>query len=181
MKLDMICVCREEGVCVAENRRLRVQELLQCDYRDLIETVIMSLAFDFRCDANIAADMWFGVGVHTDLLTESIWVECDRPYDGLVAAWEVLAEKFPTLVTRGSKTSRIVVRVSESLLSNYVAAERKYRAHRESSHRDDNDCPPCEDCDVLIHLSIIAQQTLDDVWGAPVLDKAVERAFGGLT
>jgi hypothetical protein len=182
MELEMICVCGAEGVREVEARRLRIFRRMGLDDPgDLTTAIVLSLAFDFQAEAHIAADQWFGVSLTTPLVENGAYVECDWPYDGLAALWEKLAEAFPDRVTVKAGTSaphvRVAERLSEAFLVQYEAAEAKYREHRAAAHRDDNDCPPCEDCSVYRALSIQAHRVLDDAWGSDVLDQATREAF----
>jgi len=179
---EMICTCRAEGVREVEARRLRVLHRMGLeDMGDLTTAIILSLAFDFQATAEIAADMWFGVWLATPLLEKGLDIECDWPGDGLAELWERLAEKFPERVSVKPDTRagavRVMERISAALLSQYEGAETAYRDHRAAAHKDDNDCPPCEDCAVLQSLSITAHRTLDEAWGSEVLDRAIEKAF----
>lgn len=148
----------------------------------LTTSIVLSLAFDFHAEAYICADMWFGVTVETPLVPDGLWIECDWPGDGLAALWEQLADKFPERVSVKADASaarvRVMERISIGLLAQYERAESTYREHRAAAHRDANDCPPCEDCEVFLSLMVTAHRTLDDAWGASTLDKAVKEAFG---
>lgn len=181
---EMICTCQAEGVREVEARRLRIFRRMGLDdMGDLTTAIILSLAFDFQATAEIAADMWFGVSLDVPLLGVGPYIECDWPGDGFAALWEQLAEQFPERVsvkpagaTLGS-CIRVTERISAWLLANYVHAETSYRSHREAAHKDDNDCPPCEDCSVFMSLSITAHHTLDEAWGSRDLEKALKKAF----
>jgi hypothetical protein len=180
---EMICTCRADGVREVETRRLRIFHRMGLeDMGDLTTAIILSLAFDFQADGEICADMWFGVSLSSPILEKGLFIQCDWPGDGLAALWEQLAEKFPERVSVKSETSpmhvRVMERISAALLSNYESAEGAYREHRAAAHKDDNDCPPCEDCSVARSLSATAHWTLDEAWGARALEKAVEKAFG---
>lgn len=136
-----------------------------------------------QAEAEIYADQWFGVSIKTPLVEKDLYIECDDPMDGLAALWEELAEKFPERVSVNQGTSamgvRVMERISKGLLLNYEIAEADYRSHRAAAHKDDNDCPPCEDCSVLMSLSITAHRVLEEAWGSRDIEKAVEKAFGG--
>lgn len=179
-ELGMICTCDPEGVRETEARRLRLYERLGVRREeDLTETVLLSLAFDFQADADIGADMWFGVCVTSPL--GDVCVECDDVADGFLAAWEHLADKYPERVTRGAGGSegglRVVRRISAGLLAIYEREEETYRAHRKAAHKDDNDCPPCEDCSVGRQLAVKTKIALEDAWGRKTLDPAVDKSF----
>ena len=182
MRLDMVCTCSADGFKEAEERRLRIFHQMGLDEpRDLTEAIILSLAFDFQADAVVEADQWFGVSVVTPLIPDGIYIECDWPSDGLASVWEHLADKFPERVSVKQNTSayrvRVAERVSSVMLERYETAEAMYRSHRTGAHKDDNDCPRCEDCDVLKLLSILAEHSLQRYWGSEVMTKAVEEAF----
>jgi hypothetical protein len=151
------------------------------DMGDLTTAIILSLAFDFGADAEIFADMWFGVALRTPLLEKGLSVECDWPYDGLAVLWESLAEQFPDRVSVNLNPQPMQVsvmeRLSAALQAQYETAEATYRAHRVEAHKDDNDCPPCEDCSVYQALSITAHRTLDEAWGSEATQQAAEKAF----
>jgi len=187
MKLDMVCTCRREGMREVEDRRLRIFKLMNLfEMRDLHEAIVMSLAFDFECDAEVYVDQWFGISLKTPLLKEGLFIPCDEPHDGFAAVWEELNEKFgrATRLARGEKKmamtgeDRLAVagRISSALFSAYERANEAYEKHRES-HEGPNDCPPCEDCEVLLSLQISARHALDAKWGSRSLDKCVERAL----
>jgi hypothetical protein len=185
---EMICTCQAEGVREVEARRLRIFKRMGLDdISDLTTAIILSLAFDFQADASIAADMWFGVYLDTPLIKDTpsaargLSIECDWPHDGLAFLWEQLAEKFPERVSVKQGTSataiRVTERISAAMLSNYEEDEAAYRKHREEAHNGPNDCPPCEDCSVLLTLRTISHHALDEVWGSGVLDRAIEKAW----
>jgi hypothetical protein len=182
MEITMQCICGEYGVRAAEERRLRVFERLGvARMNDLLTAVVFSLAFDFGCTAGILADQWFGVSVRSSLDTEGIFVPCDAVSDGLLAAWENLAGRYPERVTtnpaRSSGSVTIARVVSGVLIAQYGAVERAHREHRRAAHKDDNDCPPCVDCEVGMTLRSIAMASLGIAWGERVLDPAIEKAF----
>lgn len=182
MELDMVCVCKADGVREAESRRLRIFHRMGLDeMSELTGAIVLSLAFDFQAQADVYADQWFGVDVSTPLLEDGVYVQCDWPYDGLASIWEHLAEKFPERVTvnptpRASHV-RVAERISAALLAQYEQAEALYREHRKAAHNGDNDCPPCEDCSVGSALSITAAHALDESWGTRVLDIVIDKAF----
>lgn len=179
---EMICTCRAEGVREVEARRLRIFRRIGLeDMGDLTTAIILSLAFDFQADGEIYADMWFGVSLSSPILEKGLFIQCDWPGDGLAALWEQLAEQFPKRVSVKPETSpahvRVMERISAALLVQYEGAEAAYLEHRAAAHKDDNDCPPCEDCSVFRALLATAHWTLDEAWGARELEKAVEKAF----
>lgn len=180
--MDMICTCDAEGVREVEERRLRIFRRMGLEeMEDLTLAIILSLGCDFQVDAELYADMWFGLSISTPLLEEGLFPTCDWPGDGLAAAWEYLAEKFPDQVSVKPDTSparvRVAERVSAALLLAYEEAEAAYREHRAEAHDGPNDCPPCEDCSTLLTLSVTAHHTLDVSWGSRGLEKAVEEAY----
>lgn len=178
-RLEMVCTCDADGFREAEARRIRIYRRMGLlDMGDLTTAIILSLAFDFGADADIGADMWFGVSVVTPV--GDVYVECDAIEDGLAAAWEHLAEAHPQRVSvcdRARRELRVAERMSAGMLAWYEGAETAYRAHRAAAHRDNNDCPPCEDCSVLLGLSITAKLTLQESWGAEVVERAAAKAF----
>lgn len=179
---EMICTCSVDGVRDVEARRLRIFRRVGLgDMGDLTTAIILSLGFDFQASAEIEADQWFGVSVRTPLVEGGLYVECDWPTDGLASLWEELAEAFPERVSVAGSASimgvRVTERISAALLSSYERAEAVYREHRAAAHKDDNDCPPCEDCSVFMSLSITAHRVLDEVWGLRDVEQAIERAF----
>ena len=177
----MVCTCRAEGVREVEARRLRIfGRLRPGSMRDLTEAVVLSLAFDFSCEADVYADMWFGIAFKTPLLGKVGWfIPCDAPHDGFAAIWEMLDARFPSLATRAPERPprQTEERISAALLARYEETERAYREHRAARHGGPNDCPPCEDCDVLLSLCVSAHSALDAEWGSRSLDACVEAAY----
>jgi hypothetical protein len=178
---NMICTCNVDGMREVEERRLRISQRMGLSSgRDLTSAIIFSLAFDFGADGWLDADMWYGVGLKTPLM-EGLYIECDHPGDGLAALWEELAEKFPERVSvepnMKDRHIRITDRISAWLFANYVHVDDVYRAHRVSTHKDNNDCPPCEDCDVFRSLISMTRAALEGAWGLDVLDKAIDKAY----
>lgn len=182
MSFDMVCVCSVEGVREVEARRLRIFKHFGLDdMGDLTTAILFSLAFDFGATVDLAADMWFGVGLSTPRLDKNLYIECDWPGDGLAVLWEHLVEKFPEAASvKGAATPshiRVTERISAALLAQYESAEAAYRNHRKEAHAGPNDCPPCEDCAVGMSLRVAAHQTLDRAWGADVLEPAISKAY----
>jgi hypothetical protein len=182
-EFEMVCVCHVTGVQEVEARRLRIFRRMGLDdMGDLTTAIVLSLAFDFKADAEIAADMWFGVSVTSPLVEGGLYVQCDWPADGLAVIWEQLVEQFPEAATaKGAATPshvRVAERISAALLSQYEGAEAAYGAHRKAAHAGPNDCPPCEDCSVALTLEIAAHQTLDRAWSTDVLEPAIAKAYG---
>jgi hypothetical protein len=180
MELPMVCTCRTDGIREVEDRRLRIFRRMRLkDMNDLAEAIVLSLAFDFQCDAEVYVDQWFGIGLETPLVDKSLFVPCDDPADGFAAVWEHLAERFPERVTKMDRepNARAAERISAALFERCVVTERDYEGHREGAHDGPNDCPPCEDCDVLLTLMISAHIALEMAWGRRSLDACVEAAF----
>ena len=147
--------------------------------RSLTTAIILSLAFDFEADAEVYADMWFGISLRTPLLEDGVFVQCDWPHDGLAELWEYLAHKFPERVSvqrdRSDLQANVANRISAGMMERYEEAQRAYRDHRGGAHPD-RACPPCEDCEVLASLSNALRCMLDLEWGSKDVDPAIERA-----
>ena len=175
----MACSCGIDGLRQTEARRLRIYRRIGFGpMLDLTQAIIMSLAFDFQAEVNVGADMWFGVWLRSPY--GDVDVQCDWIEDGLAAAWEYLADRHPELVSvrkdwRGDPS--IVERFSAGALKLYEDVENDYKAHRTAAHVDDNDCPPCEDCDILRDLQVTVSKTLQDLWGAEVMLKEMEKVY----
>lgn len=182
MELPMVCTCSADGVREVEERRLRIYRRMGLRHPlDLAEAIVLSLAFDFGCEANVDADQWFGISFHTPLLGDGFQT-CDDPFDGFAMIWELCAEKDPDRVTHADRASVIQVgaaaRVSEALLARYLLDDRTYRDHRAAAHAGPNDYPPCEDCETLLTLSVSSQHAMSSHWGSRSLDTCVDAAFG---
>lgn len=178
MNLEMVCTCGVKFVAKAEERRVRVAERMQLPrMSDLATALVLSLAFDFGCDAWIMADMWFGLSLETALVPEGVYVECDHPIDGLAAAWEALAERFPERVSLGSGLDPEARKRSTELLAACVAADVPYREHRKTVHDDKDGW--CDNCSQLHDPYVEAHVALDEAWGSETLERAVNAAFGG--
>lgn len=182
MQLPMVCTCSAEGVREVEERRLRIYRRMGLRHpSDLAEAIVLSLAFDFQCEADVDADMWFGISFHAPLLGDGFQT-CDDPFDGFATIWEMCADKEPSRVTNAGRASAIHVgaaaRVSETLLARYLHDEKTYRDHRAAAHEGPNDCPPCETCEVLLTLSVSSQHAMSTYWGSRSLDACVDAAFG---
>lgn len=177
----MICTCDADGVRAVEASRIRIfKRMGLADMRDLATAIVLSLAWDFGAEAWIGADMWFGVALATPLVPDGLSIECDWPWDGLAALWEQLAERCPERVTvreQSAVEARVAERISAAMLAQYEAAYAVYDAHREAAHDGPNDCPPCEDCSVLMTLYINARHSLAEAWGSRDLEDAMEQAF----
>jgi len=178
MDLEMVCTCGLDGVREAEERRLRIAERMQLPrMSDLATALVLSLAFDFGCDAWLYADMWFGLSLETSLVPEGVYVECDHPIDGLAAAWEALAERFPERVSLGPGLDPETRKRSAELLAACVAADAPYREHRKTVHEGKDGW--CDDCSRIHHPYVEAHIALNEAWGSKTLEPAVNAAFGG--
>lgn len=178
MNLEMVCTCGVKFVAKAEERRMRVAERMQLPrMSDLATALVLSLAFDFGCDAGLMAGMWFGLSLETPLVPEGVYVECDHPIDGLASAWEALAERFPERVSLGHGLDPEARKQSAELLAACVATDAPYREHREMVH--DGKDGWCDDCSRIHHPYAEAHVVLDEAWGSKTLEPAVNAAFGG--
>jgi hypothetical protein len=94
----MVCVCREDGMQLATERKALVLARFDAkgwtgvDDSNLLTTAVHYLS-EKHYDLRFAADMWCGVFVHhwdpeTDEDTAYLSVECDRVEDGLIAVLE---------------------------------------------------------------------------------------------
>lgn len=184
----MVCTCERDGVRAVEDRRLAIFRRLGLrDMDSLVEAIVLSLAFDFGCAAEVYVDQWFGISLSTPLLGECIFVPCDEPQDGFAAAWEMLDQKFPGRASAstvkseprplsGSDRNAVAERISAGLFSVYENFATAYREHRDGVHPA-GDCPPCADCEVLLSLRIAACRALDVEWGSRSLDACVDAAL----
>ena len=120
MNMEMVCTCGADGVREVEERRLRIFRRMRLEnMENLTEAVVLSLAFDFSCDANVYVDMWFGIAFETPLLPdEKLFLPCDGPHDGFAAIWEMLSERFPERVTAAPGKIRWVPRSGSRSLSS---------------------------------------------------------------
>ncbi|HYX22222.1 MAG TPA: hypothetical protein VFA98_15370 [Thermoanaerobaculia bacterium] len=180
-ELPMVCTCKKDGVLEVEERRLRIYKRMGLRHSfDLAEAIVMSLAFDFGCEADVDVDLWFGISFRTPLLGEGFQA-CDDPFDGFAAIWEACAEKAPERVTCAGQASAVhgsaVEIVSAALVVRYTHDEQRYRDHRAEKHDGPNDCPPCEDCEALLALMISSAHALSWEWGRNRLDECANAAF----
>lgn len=180
MNLEMVCTCSIDGVREVEARRLRIfQRMALASMSDLATAIVMSLAFDFGCDAYLSADHWFGLSIETPLVTEDVYIECDHPADGLAAVWEVLADKFPervTVRTSGPITlTQDVGRTSNALFAVYEAAKTKATKHY-ATHGGDYKMG-CDECDANMNAYVDAHSVLDSAWGSDSLNQAIKEAY----
>lgn len=178
----MVCTCDEDGVREVEERRLRIYRRMGLRHSyDLAEAIVLSLAFDFGCEAVVDVDQWFGISFHAPLLGEGFQA-CDDPFDGFAAIWEACAEKDPERVTSAGLASDLhasaAERVSATLFVRYLRDERAYRDHRTGAHEGPNDCPPCEECEALLAIMISSSHAMSAYWGRSRLDACVDDAFG---
>jgi hypothetical protein len=181
MELPMVCTCDEDGVREVEERRVRIYKRMGLRHSyDLAEAIVMSLAFDFGCEADVDVDQWFGISFRAPLLGEGFQA-CDDPFDGFAAIWEACAEKDAGRVTGAGQATDLhtaaVERVSSTLFVRYLRDERDYRYHRADKHKGPNDCPPCEECEALVAIMVSSSHALSHHWGRPRLDACVDEAF----
>lgn len=180
MNIEMVCTCKIDGVREVEARRLRIfQRMCLAQMADLATAIVLSLAFDFGCDAYLAADHWFGLSIETLLVPDGIHVDCDHPADGLAAVWEALADKFPervTVRTTGPITLlQNVARTSNAMLATYESAKMKGDEHY-ATH--DNDYKSgCDECRANMDAYVGAHVLLDKAWGSNFLDPAIDAAY----
>lgn len=177
MNLEMVCTCGVKFVAKAEERRVRVAERMQLPrMSNLATALVLSLAFDFGCDAWLMADVWFGLSLETSLVPEGVYIECDHPLDGLAAAWEALVERFPERVSVGPGLDPEARKRSAELLAACFAADVPYREHRKAAHEGKDGW--CDNCSRIHHLYVEARVALDEAWGSETLGLAVKDAFG---
>lgn len=181
MELPMVCTCDGDGVREIEERRVRIYRRMGLRHAyDLAEAIVVSLAFDFGCEADVDVDQWFGISFHTPLLGDGFQA-CDDLFDGFAAIWEACAEKDPGRVTSANKTTdlhtKAVERVSATLFVRYIRDELVYRDHRTTAHAGPNDYPPCEDCETLLSIMVSSSHALSHHWGRSRLDACVDAAF----
>lgn len=177
MNLEMVCTCKLSGVRKAEDRRVRIAERMQLPrMSDLATAIVLSLAFDFGCDAWILADVWFGVSVETALVPDGISVECDHPIDGLAATWERLAEFFPHCVSVGPGLDPSARECSAELLAACFATDVPYQDHRRTVHEGKDGW--CDDCSRIHNPYVDAHVVLDEAWGSNSLEPAIGAAYG---
>lgn len=98
-KLPMICICQPDGKAYAAKARARFDDVNPGTQEFLFR--MAGALSDFRAEIHhIAVDQWCGVTVQVyddpeydpdddeeDMKVREIYVECDRPEDGLVAIW----------------------------------------------------------------------------------------------
>lgn len=133
---DMICTCEPDGMRAAVALRLEIQQQLGVASTDAWTAAVLSLAWDFGCDVDVMADMWFGVSVHAGDGT-SAYIECDSPFDGVFALWKEAASRSPWLVSRGTRSDASETKAR----ADYLLAE--YERLRAASRAHDYACPSC--------------------------------------
>lgn len=180
MNLEMVCVCSIDGVREIEALRLQIfRRMGLSDPKDLTTAIVLSLAFDFQCDAYIAADQWFGLSVETPLVPDGVHVECDHPADGLAVVWERLADRFPERVSvaRNGEPGSLqpVAKASNTRLAHYEALYAKKEEHY-ATHGNDY-VSGCDDCKANMSLSCAARVAMNEAWGLDVLEPAIEAAY----
>jgi len=185
----MVCTCERDGVREVEDRRLKIFRHMRLhEMGSLTQAIVLSLAFDFECDAEVDVDQWFGIFLKTPLLNEGVFIPCDGPQDGFAAAWEMLDQRFPGRASVsemkgkpqalcGEDRAAVAQRISAKLFQIYDEFAVAYRKHRDEAHQDSNDCPPCEDCEVLLSLRVSAHHALDGEWGSQDLDTCIQAVF----
>ena len=175
----MICTCDIDGFKETEDRRLRIFNKMPIYKMELLaRSIIISLAFDFQCEANIDADMWFGVSIKSPLLEESLWIECDHPFDAFAFAWEYLLDKFPDKLSWiNSKTEdKYAERLSKSMYATYELAEDilndHYKIHDDNKYNHD-----CNMCNSLLYMPGYQESHIQDTWGAKDFESEINNAF----
>ncbi len=140
------------------------------------------MTFDFRADVDIDADMWFGISLSTPLFDDHLYIECDRPDDGLAFLWEHLAERFPervpALSSRKDRSEPLATLISAALVEQYKVSEEHWRdVSRHHDVRSDGSPPEVHYAD--LHLYVLAEKNIRNMWGVNALDAAIGKAFGG--
>ena len=167
-ELPMVCTCGLEGFVGAETRRVRIfNRMGLTNPAELTTAIILSLAFDFGAEVDVAADMWFDVVVLTD--KGAVFVQCDHPGDGLAAAWECL--------TTASGAIQICSPQEENRLLSNLRAEWSAKSAHQDTHfykKYDTTCPECR---AHTHKIVGAQICLERFWGSDVMQPTIEKAF----
>ena len=168
IELPMICTCSLDGFEQAEARRVRIfNRMGLTNPAELTTAIILSLAFEFGAEADVAADMWFDVGVLTD--QKSVYVQCDCPCDGLAAVWEHLSGSDGVAplnpVTGG-----------DYLLSR-LRTEWSAKTEHQDTHVDKKYDTSCQACREHLHKRVDAQINLERFWGSDVMQPTIEKAF----
>lgn len=181
MSEEVICTCNADGIREVEARRLRIMRRMRLNRAaDLTSAIVLSLAFDFRADAWISADMWFGVSLETPLHSDGLYVECDWPGDGLAFMWEKFADMFPECVTVNVGAWFADIQAVEAtaydLMKEVDRGEKDREVHKLEKHAGEyvHECAECRDG---IDRAVAAHHALEDFWGAESLDLAIDKAF----
>ena len=170
IQLPMICTCSLDGFEQAEARRMRIfNKRGLTNPAELTTVIILSLAFEFGAQADVAADMWFDVGVLTD--QKSVYVQCDHPCDGLAAIWEHLSEG-----DSGAQLTPSPVTGEDYLLSR-LRTECSAKTEHQDTHTDKKYDTSCRACREHLHKRVDAQINLERFWGSDVMQPTIEKAF----
>ena len=168
IELPMICTWELDGFERAEARRMRIfTKMRLTDPSELTTAIILSLAFEHGADVDIAADMWFDVGVLTD--KEAIYAQCDHLCDGLAAVWEHI-----TGINNAEPTSNLPQ--EEHLLSDLRVAWAAKIEHQDT-HVDKKYDTSCQVCRAHLRKRVDAQISLERFWGSDVMQYAIEKAL----
>jgi len=168
IELPMICTCNLDGFEQAEARRIRIfNKMGLTNPAELTTAIILSLAFEFGAEADVAADMWFDVGVLTD--QKSVYVQCDCPCDGLAAVWEHLSG-----VTGVAPLNPVTG--GDYLLSR-LRTEWSAKTEHQDTHVDKKYNTSCQACREHLHKRFDAQINLERFWGSDVMQPTIEKAF----
>ena len=176
---DMICTCSSEGQFEAESARLAIASRLGVvEAMSLAQALWRSIQDDFGATVRVASDQWFGVWAEAG--DTKVRIECDDPLDGLIFAWNRLAEDFPERVPAPPvRVSAALRELSVRQLRECDEAEAAYVAHREACTPA---CkawsPPCEVGKAMSARRVAAHHALIDKWGEPL--PGDKKAFYGI-
>jgi hypothetical protein len=179
MIIPMICTCDIDGFKETEDRRLRIFKKMPIyGMHSLATSIIMSLAFDFQCEASIYSDQWFGVTIKSPLLEDPLWIECDHPFDAFAFAWEYFADKFPGKISWHSyeTTDKYIESISEAMFATYKVSENNLNNH----YKTHDDCKyncGCDICNSLSHILCYQKQHIEESWGAKVFDTEINNRY----
>jgi hypothetical protein len=174
---EMICTCSYDGIRdVLAMRFEGMRRLNLVEAKQLTAAVVLSLAFDFQAEAEVASDQWFGVSVFA--AGRRLLVACDDPADGLLYLWLCLVYPEPSRVLRPfgtredfERAEREAAPILERIkLAFDLPCSAKAALSEEESHRH-----YCDVCRENIHAQVEAESALDVMWGTSVLDVAVLR------